>query len=94
MPATAKAFLGLMVSGLMVEMAQFGFSAYLASLGHDAVTAGADAGTLATYAAWLGTFRFVGLGLMLSGVVLALATIAKALEFQFERVREIVSAGR
>jgi hypothetical protein len=94
MPTTAKIFLGLMAAGLMVEMAQLGFSAYLASLGHDPASAGADTATVNTWSAWLGTLRFVGLGVMLSGVVLALATIAKALGFQFSRVREIITTGR
>ena len=94
MPTTAKVFLGLMAAGLMIEMTQLGFSAYLQSLGHDPASAGADTATLNTWSAWLGTFRFVGLGVMLSGVVLALATIAKALGFQFSRVREIIVTGR
>lgn len=86
MPVTAKLFLALMVAGLMVEIAQFFFYAYVASL--------TSATTVAAYSAWLGPFREFGLGLLLSGVVLALATIARALDFQFSRIRELITGGR
>lgn len=94
MPLAAKLFIGLMITGLMLEVAQFGASVYLASLGHTAANAAGDAGIVATYGAWLGPFQFFGLGVMLAGIVLALATIAKALGFQFLRVREIITTGR
>lgn len=86
MPATAKVFLALMMLGLMVELVQFFFYAYVASLN--------DAATIATYSSWLGPFREFGLGILLSGIVLALATIARALDFQFSRIRELITVGR
>ena len=86
MPITARLFLGLMMAGLMVEIAQFFFYAYVASL--------TDGAAVAAFSAWLAPFREFGLGLLLSGVVLALGTIARALDFQFSRVRELITAGR
>lgn len=86
MPTTAKAFVALMVLGLMIEIAQFVAYAYVATL--------ADAGQIAAYSAFLGPFREFGLGILLSGIVLALAAIAKALEFQFDRVIDLVRTGR
>ncbi len=85
MPRTAKLFIGLMALGLMVEMFQFAVYVYASTL-HSATTD-------ASYFAWLGPTREVGIGLMLSGIVLALATIARALGFQFWRLREIVTTG-
>lgn len=85
MPWTAKAFVGLMLLGLMVEVAQF--------IGYVVLTGVEDPQSVASIAAWLGPFREVGLGLILSGIVLALATIARALGFQFSRIREIVTQG-
>jgi hypothetical protein len=86
MPTTAKTFIALMVLGLMIEVAQFVAYAYVASL--------TDAKQIATYSTFLGPFREFGLGILLSGIVLALATIAKALEFQFARVVDLVRTGR
>lgn len=86
MPSTAKFFIGLMALGLMIEVAQFVAYAYVASL--------ADAKAIATYGTFLGPFREFGLGALLSGIVLALATIARALEFQFARVVDLVRTGR
>lgn len=86
MPTTAKLFVALMMLGLMIEVAQFVAYAYVASL--------ADATGIAAYSAFLGPFREFGLGVLLSGIVLALAAIAKALDFQFSRVVELVGTGR
>ncbi len=86
MPATANVFVALMMLGLMIELAQFIAYAYVASL--------TDASTIAAYSTFLGPFREFGLGTLLSGVILALATIATALEFQFDRVVELVRSGR
>jgi hypothetical protein len=38
--------------------------------------------------------RELGLGLMLAGITLALATIANVLGFQFWRIRDIVKTGK
>jgi hypothetical protein len=86
MPLTAKIFIGLMMAGLMIEVAQFAVYAYVSTI--------SDASTTAVFTAWLGPFREFGLGLLLSGVVLALATIATALDFQFARIVELIQKGQ
>lgn len=86
MPNTAKAFVGLMMAGLMISIAQFGFYVYAA--------ANVTTSNIAANSAWLGPFRELGLGLLLAGIVLALATIGTALAFQAGRVREIIATGR
>jgi hypothetical protein len=86
MPTTAKAFLGLMMVGLMIEIGQF--------VAYAIVATSDSAASVAEAFAWLGPVREFGLGLLLSGIVLALATIAKILGFQFWRLGEIVSEGR
>jgi len=86
MPLTAKLFVGLMALGLMVEVFQFIAYAFVATFD--------DSTRIATYFTWLGPVREAGLGILLSGIVLALATIAKALGFQFWRLAEIVRTGR
>jgi len=85
MPATAKAFVALMATGLMIAIAQFGL--YLYTLTFD------TAADVAVWWAWLGPFRELGLALLLAGIVLALATIANVLGFQFSRIRSIVTTG-
>lgn len=85
MPSTAKAFVALMMAGLMVSMVQFGL--YLYTLSFD------SAAQIAVWWAWLGPFRELGLALLLSGIVLALATIATVLGFQFSRIRSIIATG-
>jgi hypothetical protein len=86
MPLTAKLFVGLMALGLTVEVFQFIAYAVVATFD--------DPARVATYFTWLGPMREAGLGILLSGIVLALATIAKALGFQFWRLTEIVRTGR
>ncbi len=86
MPTTAKLFVALMAVGMMVEM--FQFVVYLVTTTFHNPT------TIASYFAWLGPVREAGLGLLLSGIVLALATIARALGFQFWRIRELITTGR
>jgi hypothetical protein len=85
MSATAKAFVGLMMAGLMISMVQFGL--YLYTLTFDTVA------EITPWWAWLGPLRELGLALLLSGIVLALATIANVLGFQFSRIRSIVATG-
>lgn len=84
MPNTAKAFVALMMAGLMASVGQFLAYIALASSG------GLDAAALA----WLGPLRELALGLLLAGIVLALATIAKALGFQFDRIGQLIKNGR
>lgn len=80
MPWTAKAFVALMAAGLMVAMGQF--------VGYALVAAG----SLSVQAfAWLGPLREVGLGLLLSGIVLALVTIGTVLSFQFRRISGLLT---
>ena len=85
MPTTAKAFVALMAAGLMIEMVQFGL--YLYTITFD------TAAQIAPWWAWLGPLRELGLALLLAGIVLALATIANVLGFQFSRIRSIVATG-
>lgn len=87
MPALAKGFLGLMMIGLMLGMVQFALYVYVATLSNEA--------TITAFFAWLGPLREVSLGLILSGIVLALATIGtKVLPFQFWRIQELIRNGR
>lgn len=85
MPNTAKAFVVLMMMGLMIEMVQFGLYIYITTFD--------DLARYTLWSSWLGPFRELGLGLLLAGIVLALATIATALGFQFSRIRDIVVTG-
>lgn len=80
MPKTAKAFVALMVLGLLISMVQFVL--YL-------VVAGGVDQTAAWFAV-LGPLRELGLALILSGIAMALVTIGTALDFQFSRVVELV----
>lgn len=82
MPKTAKAFIALMMAGLMLGIVQF--------VAYVIVAGSTDPGVYAANFAWLGPLREVSLGLLLSGIVLALASIANALGFQFSRIAEIV----
>ena len=81
MPASAKAFVAIMMLGVMVAMAQFVL--YIVATTVDEPAA---------WFAWLGPLRELGLGLLL-GIVLALYTIGTVLAFQFNRMREIVTTG-
>lgn len=86
MPKTAKAFVGFMALGLMVSMIQFVLYAVAAGV--------ANPQSFAAWSAWLGPFREFGLGLLLTGIVLALVTIGNVLAFQFNRVQEIITTGK
>lgn len=86
MPVTAKLFVAFMAVGLMVGMLQFVL--YIVAA---AVT---SPQSFAAWAAWLGPVREFSLGLLLTGIVLALVTIGNALSFQFSRIREIVATGK
>ena len=87
MPATAKAFVVLMMMGMMLGIAQF--IGYIVAIGF--------ADNTASFSTWLnvlGPMRELSLGLILAGVVLALVTIANVLRFQFNRVTTIVRTGQ
>ena len=84
MPASAKVFVALMMLGLMVSVVQF--ILYLV------VAAGVD--NVPAWFAWLGPFREFGLAMILSGITMALVAIGTALQFQFDRIVELVRHGR
>jgi hypothetical protein len=83
MPASAKAFVALMMAGMMVAIVQFVL--YLIAIGQD---------NPASWFAWLAPVRVFGLGLILAGIVLALYTIGTVLGFQFDRLKSIITSGR
>lgn len=85
MPVTAKVFVALMMMGLMVSIAQFVL--YIA-------LAGGAAANVAAWQAWLGPFRELGLALILTGITMALVTIGNVLNFQFDRIVELIRTGR
>jgi hypothetical protein len=86
MPVTAKAFVLLMMMGLMAGVAQF--VGYLVAMG-----VADNAASFSSWANWLGPFRELALGLILAGIVLALVSIGNVLAFQFDRVKSIIRTG-
>lgn len=82
-PLSAWAFVGLMMMGMMVGMAQFAL--YLVTTGLS------DPGS---WFAWLAPLGMFSIGLMAAGIVLALYTIGTVLGFQFDRLRQIIVTGR
>lgn len=86
MPVTAKAFVVLMMMGMMIGMVQFVL--YLVAMGN-----AGDAASFSAWLNWLGPFRELALGLILAGIVLALVTIGNVLAFQFHRVNSIIRTG-
>ncbi len=85
MPASAKAFVGLMMVGLMLGVAQFVLYIFVAA------NASANPGA---WFAWLGPLREVSLGVLLASIVLALYTIGSTLGFQFDRMKQIIGTGK
>jgi hypothetical protein len=81
MPGTAKAFVALMMLGLVVSIVQF--------IGYISVAGSSDP---ASAFAWLAPLREVGLGLILAGMALALVTIGNILAFQFFRVKKLIAS--
>lgn len=86
MPATAKAFVALMLTGMMAGIVQFAL--YIGQIGN-----ADDPASFASWSNWLGPFRELALGLILAGIVLALVTIGTVLAFQFDRVKSIIRTG-
>jgi hypothetical protein len=86
MPGSAKAFVALVMLGLMMGIGQF--ILYLVATGNVS-----EPLTFSAWLAWLGPFREATLGILLAGIVLALYTIAKVLGFQFTRIRELIASG-
>ena len=82
MPKTAKAFVGLMMVGLVAAVVQF--------VGYVVVATGSDP---AAAFAWLGPLREFALGLILAGIALALVAIGNVLAFQFYRFQQLIRTG-
>ena len=82
MPKTAKAFVGLMMVGLVAAVVQF--------VGYVVVATGSDP---AAAFAWLGPLREFALGLILAGIALALVAIGDVLAFQFHRIQQLIRTG-
>ncbi len=85
MPTSAKAFVGLMMVGMVLGVLQFVLYVFVAT--------NASANPTAWFA-WLGPLRELSLGVLLASIVLALYTIGSALGFQFNRIKEITATGR
>jgi hypothetical protein len=86
MPRTAKAFIALMMIGMMTAIVQF-------VLYGVAAANAASTSTYAVWLTWLGPLREIALGILLASIVLALAAIARALGFQFHRIRQLATGG-
>ncbi len=86
MPATAKAFVVLMMMGLMAGIGQFVL--YMVQIAN-----ADDPASFSSWLNWLGPLRELALGLILAGIVLALVTIGNVLAFQFNRVTSIIRTG-
>ena len=85
-PLSARVFPLLMLMGLMIFMTQMGLSAWLAAEAHDG-----DMLTVTKHADWLQGLRFVGVGVMLSGIALALFTITGVMRFMARRISEVAA---
>ncbi len=106
-PITAQLFPMLMMMGLMILVVDLIIAAVIGSLAWDvygnsvaeieAAAAGSDLlgdlGTVETYKTWLEPVRFIGLGMILVGISLAVHTILQVIRFQGQRIREL-AAGR
>ena len=102
-PWSAQLFPMLMMMGLMILIGALVVSIVIATTASDvfgnSVSAidGATAGSgllsdlqeVKTFGAWLQAFAFTGLAMVLSGIVLALYTIAQVLRFQHTRIAEL-----
>lgn len=82
MPRTAKAFVALMMIGVVAAVVQF--------VGY-VVVAGSSNPAVAF--AWLGPLREVALGLILAGIGLALVAIGNVLGYQFHRIQQLIRTG-
>ena len=102
-PWSAQLFPMLMMLGLMILIGALVVSIVIATIASDvfgnpiAAIDGAEPGsgllgdfqTVKTYGAWLQAFAMTGLAVVLSGIVLALYTIAQVLRFQHSRIAEL-----
>ena len=104
-PMTAKMFPMIMMMGMMVLMASLIIGIILAVITADywnhsaadlsAAGAGSgllsDLGTMKAVGLWLAPIKFVGIAMILSAIVLALATIVRVLRFQTVRIVDLVN---
>lgn len=99
MPASAWAFLILMMMGVMAALVAFGAQIFVATQAHDAWIGATAAGIpgdpaaldrAIAYAAWAGPLQQAALGMLLTGIALALYTISNVLGFGFVRIRELI----
>ena len=103
-PITARLFPPVMMMGTMVLMVALAIGIALATLtygywNHSIATQLdpsngallADLGTINAVKLWLEPFKFVGIGLLLTGIGLALATIVRVLRWQANRLWEVLS---
>ena len=103
-PMTAKVFPWLMALGMMLLIAAFAIGIVVARLSFDywdhSIVDNLDPATkgllkdlraINTVTLWLEPLKFVGMALMLTSIGLALATVARALRWQTDRTREMLS---
>lgn len=81
-PTTARAFVALMMTGMMAGLSQFVLSIVVA-------TKADTPASFTSWSVWLVPFRNVAVGLLLAGIILALVTIADVLRFQWTRLHAI-----
>ncbi len=86
MPIEAKVFIGMMMVGMMIGVAQL--VGYIFAYG-----VADDVASFSSWTNWLGPFRELALGLILASIVLALVNIGNVLAFQFDRVKSIIRTG-
>lgn len=106
-PTQAKLFPPLMMLGLMILIAAFLISLWLAGVSAsywnhaiatelDTAQAGSallgQLATIQSVKAWLEPLKFAGVAFLLTSISLALATIRKILQFQAGRILEIVNS--
>ena len=76
----------------MLFLAQLGISAWLATEAADAARGDPDAAlNVLQTADWLQAMRFAAVGIMLTGIALALFTITILMTFMSNRIREIAA---
>jgi hypothetical protein len=102
-PITARLFPALMMMGLMVLIGALVVGIVVAvdqsnywlhassqvANGPSTPALASDLGDIQSIRAWLQPLDFIGMGLILSGIVLALATVVRALRFQAGRVVQL-----
>lgn len=105
-PLSGTLFPMLMMMGMMILVAAFAVSIWLATQSHDywnnsiatvlnPAASGSETlrelGVIKATGAWLTPLKFVGMAFLFSGIALALVTIVSALRFQAARLAELAS---